>query len=172
MQSDQIPVLLLLVGLVSGCAGSGTSVSYNPSSNQTTYETDDIIVARDVSNGQFGDTPLRLKVIAYCGGQNCMPRGGRLFFFVEEDDNITFSDQTLTIFADGKSFTWSNWRMQPGNARRGDGYIAQVSVPLSTLERFARASSLSGSLSDVSLDLEGPVQSLLYEFVQTVRTPG
>lgn len=171
MQSDQIAVLVLLVGLVAGCTGSGTSVSYNRSSNQTTYETDDIIVARDIAEEQSGNTPLRMKVVAYCRGRHCTPRGGRLFFFVEGNGNMSFPENTLTLQADGKSFSWSNWRTQPGNARR-DGYIVQVSVSLSTLERFARAASFSGSLNNTQLDLGEPVQSMLYEFVQTARTPG
>lgn len=170
MQVNQFLAVLLVAGLVAGCVQPRTTVSYDVSKNQTTYRSGEMTLARGISESGLRSTTLLMRAIARCGGQNCTPRSVRLSFSVEGGTDVDLANRDVVITADGESFTWRDRGIPtPAEGLPDEGHITDVSVPLSALEYIARASSVSGTLGNTSLEMEGSVQSSLHEFVQTTK---
>jgi hypothetical protein len=92
-------------------------------------------------------------------------------FSVEGTSDLTLSNRTLTINSDAKE--WKLENRSTGYRRnsqigRTEGRLAMITMPVSDLAQIAGASSLTGSLGDVSLNL-GSAQSKLQDLVAAIR---
>lgn len=175
MRFYQRGVLLLFSSLILlGCASSGPIQSYDASKNTTVYESGNIAVG-EASDGGYGSesTAITMRATSECSGVNCTPESARLQFSMEGSTDGGFTNQTLSITADGVDYTFGNRVRQTGAERTELSQIQNLEVmgiPFSDLEKIASAKSLSGTLGGLNLDLKS-AQSDLQEFVAMVQNP-
>lgn len=163
---------LLVLGLMAGCGGSRSIMSYDAADNQTRFRTGNMTVAQAAGSG-FSNTSLAMRANAKCSGQNCTPNEVRLDFSVQGSSDFALSDRSVSITADGEEFTWEKEVEWDSSEDIGSspGRLIAVSLSLSDVSKIANASSISGRLGNTSLDLDGRVQQKLQEFVSTAKNP-
>lgn len=163
---------LLLFAVAAGCGGTGATVSYDTSANQTVFETPPLTVKQDLTGSSYGATPLRMQVRAECEGKGCTPQTAQLTFSADGSTEYTFSNRSVSITADDEEYNWNNeqsWR-DSRDVQTRSALVLKVALPLSDLKQIAKASSLSGSVANMPVNLEG-TQASLKDFVSKAENP-
>lgn len=164
--------LCLLLAVVSGCGTSESTVSYDASRNRMMYESAEMDVAQLEAAVGSGSS-IVMRALASCMSRNCTPETIRLVFAVQGQGQAAIADHSISIVADGTEYSWEgdqNWERQ-GEVSFSEEPVVRVSLPLSSVEQIANASSISAYLGSMTLNLEGRTQSKLLSFVQTIRNP-
>lgn len=172
--STGVDVLLigLIVSLVAGCATSTKGISsYDSASDRMIYQTSTITVAQGATRSFASASNITMQATARCKGKGCTPENVSLIFSVEGTSELTLSDRTLTIQYDGKEKEWKNkssGRTRNSQVGRTEGRLAKVVMPATDLLEISNASSLTGSLGDKPLNLDGAKYEL-QNFVSSIR---
>lgn len=168
---------LLALLLVAGCGGSGATMSYEPSSDQTTYRTRSYTVS-SISGANFASAKsINLRAVGRCQGQNCTPESVQLVFSASGNSALSLSGLEGEIVANGTTIEWTSSEAGQASADVGDdelinvvGNFATVDVSLSQLEQIATASSVEGTIGGTSLNLNRGIQSGFQNFLQKIRS--
>ncbi|MFP4229324.1 MAG: hypothetical protein ACLFTE_10930 [Salinivenus sp.] len=165
--------VLVVFGLVAGCAGSsGAIMSYDSEDDEMRYEAGPMTVAQRGGGGYGSQTSIQMRVRATCEGRDCVPDEARMTFSAEGESDVAISSRKVSVTADDQTFEWGrevNWRRQE-DMQSITGHIVSITLPLSDLDEIATASAVDGRLGDLTLDM-GRVQSELQAFVQTAQNP-
>jgi len=169
------PFLLLLVA---GCGSSGATVSYEPSSDRTTYRTRSYTVST-ISGANFASSKsINLRALGRCQGQGCSPETVQLVFSASGNSALSLSGLEGEITAGGTEIEWSSAEASRSSTDAGDdemlnvvGTFATIDVSLSQLEQIATASSVEGSIGGTSLNISESVQAGFRSLLEKIRTP-
>jgi hypothetical protein len=120
-----------------------------------------------------------MRVVAQCTGVSCTPTVAQLVFGIDGSEQLSLSDVSGRITADGTVVRWSSVEANPGFAgtKKGEvvdvfGEFATVEIGLEQLQAMATATSLRGSLGGKSLELDADVQSGLQALLRKMRRDG
>lgn len=167
-------VLVLLLGVVvSACGMTGTTTSYHSSSNETEYETSSITVGR-LEAALGSGSRITMHARATCSGRSCSPDRAHLVFNVEGQTEKAIANHSISIEADDTVYSEQSreyWEAQD-DVRYSKKQTIVLTLPLSSIEQIANASSVSGRVGNTSVNLGGRAQSHLQEFVRTTRQAG
>ena len=161
------------MGLLGGCGGTQSVVSYDAGNDRTRYDTGPMTVARGVGgSGYASGVSIEVQVTAQCQTRNCTPERANLIFLAQGNSDFSLSNRSLSITADGTTFSGGereSWNLM-SDSRSAKGRIAKISMPLSDLDTIASAGSVEASLGGTSLNIGG-VQDQLLKFVEAARNP-
>ena len=170
-----LPVALLLVSAVGGCASSSgpVRVSYSESTNEKTYETR-LIQLRDIEVQSGLSSPGRyfVQVTSSCTGEDCTPSTYTLRFLRKGRQEVRMASQEVSLTVGDETIQWQDPRMtQPsGNAvdepiRIRSGTVCTVQVSGGQLATIGSVRSVNGQLgnSDFTLPYDGraPIRQLV-----------
>lgn len=169
-------VLLLAGSLLAGCGSPGATVTYAPSSDQTTYRTRSYTVSQ-ISGANFASAKsINLRAIGRCQGQNCTPESVQLVFSASGNSSLSLTGLDGEITADGTQIDWSSAEAGQSHTASDDdqmvnvvGTFATVELSLAQLEEIATASTVQGSIGGTSLDLSSGIQSGFRSLLQKIR---
>lgn len=165
--------LALAITILVGCGGTKSMVSYNAGANQTRFDTGTMTVAQATSGAGYGSqTSVVMQVTAQCSGADCTPKRAALSFFVQGSSDLSLSNRSISIEADGTTFAGgkrASWN-RVTDSRQAEGRIAKITLPLADLDTIANAGTVKGSLGGMALRL-ARVQDQLRQFVETARNP-
>jgi len=170
-----LSALVLIVVLASGCAGQRPIAVYHASEDRMVYQTREITVIRQLTDGYASSSSLTMQGRARCQGKNCTPEVVRLMFSVSGSAGVSFQDRTVRLSADGRVYEWADsLPIEEENVlSRASvaGQIAGVRLRPSELEQIATATSVTGSIGGRSFDVGDRGKAQLRRLLSAVENP-
>lgn len=176
MHVPRLAILLSFSLLIVGCGGGQqATVSYNSSSNRTTYQTRSYTVS-SISGANFASSKsITMRAVARCQGTNCTPNQVQLVFSASGNQQLSLSGVDGQLVANGTRITWSSAEASKGlgpvsedRALNVIGTFASVDLELKQLRTLATATSIKGSIGGQSLNISSGVQSGLQELLRKI----
>lgn len=161
---------LFLVCLIAGCATSSEplEVSYEASSNQTTYETKEMrLDGMQVTEGLERDNRFYVKITGSCMGQDCAPRKYTMRFIKEGPQSVTIEGRNVRLNVGTETITWTDPQNRDVNrtATVRSGTFTQIKLTSEQLTTVGSVRNVDGTVGGASFsiphDTRAPIRKLL-----------
>ena len=165
-------ICLFVACLLVGCATTSKplEVSYEASSNQTTYETrqmrlDDI----KMTTGLERDNRFYVRISGSCLGQDCVPKKYTMSFIKEGTQSVRIEGRDVRLTVGTETMTWDDPQSRDVTRTSSirSGTFAKINLTSQQLTTVGSVRSVSGTVGGSSFsiphDTRAPIRKLLSE---------
>ena len=163
-------ISVILACMLAGCATSSkpVEVSYEGSSNRTTYETKEMrLEGMQVTEGLEQDTRFYVRVSGSCTGRDCAPRTYTMSFIKEGMQSVRIEGRNVRLKVGTETMSWEDPQSRNVNQTSSirSGTFAQISLTSKQLTTVGSVRSVNGTVGGMSFSIpretRAPIRKLL-----------
>lgn len=173
-------VAVFAIVFFAGCAGTSepVRVSYNRSSGETTYETEEMrLEGIQMTSGIQKKNRFYVQVSGACTGEDCVPSQFFLNFIKEGPQPVTITGREVTLTVGSETLRWEDpqSRETVRTSTIKSGTFTKVDVSSKQLSTIGGSSTVKGSVGGERFRIphrnRAPIRALLSRLEQTGSEP-
>lgn len=161
---------IVVTCLLAGCATSSkpVEVSYDASSNQTTYATKEMrLDGMEMTEGLEQDSRFYVRVFGSCAGQDCAPEIYTMSFIKEGTQSVRLEGRDVRMKVGTETITWEDPQSRDVNRTSSirSGTFAKIDLTSKQLTTVGSVRNVTGTVGGSSFSIphetRAPIRKLL-----------